>query len=484
MAGARAAAAPRPNILWLMADEFRADTMHCAGHPVVATPNLDRIAREGMRFATCYTVSPVCSPSRASAFSGRYAHVHGVTTNEVPAHNGEIFLPSMLRHYGYHTAISGKLHFVPKRFDFGFDQFWSFTQEGPTPELGYQAFLQRKYGSPAKFPIVPGTCPWPNDPLGRDVGVYKNAPEDFETEWIADRSIEFLRSRKGNAQPWFLYTSFLRPHSPSVLPKKYFDMYDPDKVPVFKLPADAHALREQARGRQKRQRIDDERMERVITAKYFGAIANVDDNVGRMFAELERLGMMDNTLILFSADHGNMLGEKGRWFKGVEYEGSAHIPLLWRGPKGAAENAGRVETKIVENTDLAPTILDYIGAPVPAGMQGRSFLKLARGGDANWKDRCYSHLRSGMVRTAEWKFIANGAEDFELYDMRRDPHEEKNVAGEAGRKALVSDLNGRLTRWLAEKPAPVKIAGMETPAYAFVSEEERKELSRTAPRDQ
>ena len=182
-----------------MADEYRHDVMHCAGHPMVRTPNLDRIAEEGMRFATAYTVSPVCSPSRASAFSGRYAHVHGVTTNQVPAHNGEIFLPSILKHYGYHTAISGKLHFVPRRFDFGFDQFWSFSAEGPTPEIGYNAFLQKKYGSPAKFPIVKGTCPWPDDPLGRDIGVFKHDPQDFETEWIADRSLEYLRSRKGNA---------------------------------------------------------------------------------------------------------------------------------------------------------------------------------------------------------------------------------------------------------------------------------------------
>jgi arylsulfatase A-like enzyme len=486
LAAAQGAGRPRPNILWLMADEYRADCMGCAGHPVVRTPNLDRIAHEGVRFATTYTVSPVCSPSRASAFSGRYAHVHGVTTNQVPAHNGEIFLPSILKHNGYHTAMSGKLHFVPRRFDFGFDQFWSFSAEGPTPETGYNAFLKNKYGSPGKFPIVPGTCPWPDDPLGRDVGVFKHAPEDFETEWIADRALEFLRSRKGNAQPWFLYTSFLRPHSPSVLPKKYFDMYDPEKVPVFKLPPNAHQLREAARNRQKRHVIDDPIMERVMTAKYFGAITNVDDNIGRIFSELERLGMLDNTIILFSADHGNMLGEKARWFKGLEYDGSAKIPLLWRGPKGAPENKGRVETKIIENTDLAPTVLDAVGIPVPEGMQGKSFLKLARGNDPKWKDHGFSQLRSGMVRTPQWKLIDNSMKssgDFELYDMRNDPKEERNLAAELKHKDLVADFAQQLTKWRAGKPAPVKIAGMATPAYAFVSEKERKELLRAAPRD-
>ncbi len=487
LAAAHAAPASRPNILWIMADEYRADAMHCSGNPVVSTPNLDRIAREGVRFSTAYTVSPVCSPSRASAFSGRYATVHGVTTNQVPAKNGEVFLPSILKHYGYHTAISGKLHFVPTRFDFGFDQFWSFSAEGPTPEKGYQAFLKSKYGSPAKFPIVPGTCPWPDDPLGHDVGVFSREPQDFETEWIADHALEYLRSRKGNPQPWFLYTSFLRPHSPSVLPKKYFDMYDPDKVPIFKLPANAHQLRMEASKAQKRHVIEDEHMERVMTAKYFGAVTNVDDNIGRILAELTALGMMDNTIILFSADHGNMLGEKARWFKGSQYDGSSHIPLLWRGPKGAAENTGRVEDKIIENTDLMPTLLEAAGLPIPEGVQGRSFLKLARGADSHWKDRCFSQLHTGMYRTPQWKLIDNSVDlsgGFELYDMRNDPREERNLAGDPKNRELIAEYSRELTKIRADRPAPVKIAGMATPAYAFISDKERKELRESAPGDQ
>jgi arylsulfatase A-like enzyme len=487
LAAAQTLVSPRPNILWLMADEYRADGMRCAGNSVVSTPNLDRIAREGVRFSTTYTVSPVCSPSRASAFSGRYATVHGVTTNQVPANNGEIFLPSILKHYGYHTAISGKLHFVPKRFDFGFDQFWSFTAEGPTPELGYQAFLQKKYGSPAKFPIVPGTCPWPDDPLGHDVGVFRREPQDFETEWIADRALDYLRSRKGNPRPWFLYASFLRPHSPSVLPKKYFDMYDPDKVPIFKLPPNARQMRVAARELQKRHIVDDERMERVITAKYYGAITNVDDNIGRILLELERLGMLDNTIILFSSDHGNMLGEKARWFKGLQYDGSARIPLLWRGPKGASENGGRVEDKIIENIDLMPTVLEAAGIPIPEGVQGRSFLKLARGQDGQWKNRCFSQLHAGMIRTPQWKLIDNSLNlsgELELYDMRNDPREERNVAGEARNRDLIADLRQQLTMYRADKPAPVRIAGMPAPAYATISDEERKNLRDSAPVDQ
>ncbi|MBI4877216.1 MAG: sulfatase-like hydrolase/transferase [Acidobacteria bacterium] len=479
------AAATRPNILFVMVDEMRWDALGAAGHPIVKTPNLDRLARQGMRFANSYTVAPVCSPARATAFTGRYAHVHGVTSNAVPANRGEIYLPSILRHYGYHTAISGKLHFAPHRMSFGFDQFWSFSSEGPTPELGYQEYLRKKHGSPAKWPSVPGTCPWPDDPLGRDVGVFKYPQEDFETEWITDRSVDYLRSRKAApGQPWFLFTSYLKPHSPSVEPRKYFEMYDPRSISVPKLPPNAKAIRAAQRGQSLRHYVDNEEMMRVMSAIYFGSIIHVDHQVGRLLCELDRLGMADNTLVLFTADHGNMLGDHARWFKGIMYEGSSHVPLIWRGPQGARENTGKVENRIVENTDLMPSILETAGLPVPGRVQGRSFLKLAREGDAAWKDRAYAQLRTAMVRTPEWKFIDNSQNlgaDFELYDMRNDPKEQLNLAAEPKHRDLVEHSKRQLTAWRNDKPAPVKIAGLAEPDYARIGEEERSELIRNAP---
>lgn len=448
---------------------MRWDAMSCAGHPVVATPNLDRLAKQGVRFANAYTVAPVCSPARATAFTGRYADVHGVTGNGVPANPGEIFLPSILKHYGYHTAICGKLHYVPIENSFGFDEFRSFAAEGPTPELGYTAYLKKKYGSPAKWPIVPGTCPWPDDILGRDVGVFRHPEEDFETNWLTSRSIEYLRSRARTGQPWFLFTSYLKPHSPSVEPKRWFSRYDPAKIPVPPLPPDAKEIRAAQSGRSKRHYVDDERMMRALASVYYGAISHVDEQVGRLLGELERLGMADNTLVLFTADHGNMLGDRGRWFKGIMYEGSTHVPLLWRGPKGSAENTGRVEGKVVENTDLMPAILEAAGLPVPDGVQGRSFLKLARGGDAGWKDRAFAQLRTAMYRDGRFKLIDNSRDlsgEFELYDLRNDPKEQRNLAGEARHRDFVEHAKEQLTRWRADKPAPVKIAGMATPDYA------------------
>ena len=315
-AGASLAAAPRrPNILFIMVDEMRWDVMGCEKHPVVETPHLDRLAAQGVRFARAYTVSPVCSPARASAFTGRYAHVHGVETNAVPARPGEIFLPSILKHYGYHTAISGKLHYAPRQYSFGFDQFWTFSSEGPTPQLGYGEYLRKKHGSPAKWPIVEGTCPWPDDPLGRDVGLFKYPAEDFETVWITDRSIDYLRARKDSAQPWFLFTSYLKPHSPSVEPEPYFSKYDRANIPMPRLPANAREMRARQTGQSRRHYVDDERMVRVMRSKYYGAVNHVDAQVGRLLGELEPDRSLAGDDALHLVEHGvdraSLLGDAG-----------------------------------------------------------------------------------------------------------------------------------------------------------------------------
>jgi len=149
-------------------------------------------------------------------------------------------------------------------------------------------------------------------------------------------------------------------------------MYDPDSIPVPRLPPNAREMRARQTGQARRHYVDDERMVRVLSALYYGAITHVDEQIGRLLGELEKLGMADDTLILFTADHGNMLGDRGRWFKGVQYEGSVRVPLIWRGPRGASENTGRVIEKVVENTDIMPSILDAVGIPVPEGVQGEA----------------------------------------------------------------------------------------------------------------
>ena len=185
--------------------------------------------------------------------------------------------------------------------------------------------------------------------------------------------------------------------------------------------------------------------------------------------------MADNTLVLFTADHGNMLGEKGRWFKGIQYEGSAHVPLLWRGPQGARGSVGRAVSQVVENTDLLPSILETAGLPAPEGVQGKSFVGLTRGPDPKWKNRAYSQLRAGMLVDGDWKLIDNsldGTGDKELYNLADDPKEDRNLAGDPRQRERGAEYSRLLAQWRAQRPAPVRVAGLATPDYAQAPDEE------------
>jgi arylsulfatase A-like enzyme len=229
--------------------------------------------------------------------------------------------------------------------------------------------------------------------------------------------------------------------------------------------------------------VDDERMMRVMSAIYYASITHIDDQLGRLFGELKQLGMADNTLVLFTADHGNMLGDRGRWFKGIQYDGSARVPLLWKEP-GNATLRGRVVNQVVENVDLLPSILDYAGLPVPERVQGQSFRKLAEGKDSRWKNRCLSQLRSGMLVEGQWKLIDNsldGTGTRELYDLRNDPREERNLAADPKQRDRVEHSMAAIAKWRSDRPAPVTVSGMSMPAYAQIDDSERRKAVSNAP---
>ena len=194
--------------------------------------------------------------------------------------------------------------------------------------------------------------------------------------------------------------------------------------------------------------------------------------------------MADDTIVIFTADHGNMLGDHGRWFKGVMYEGSSHVPMIWRGVKGAKENGGKIAEQPIENLGVMPALLEAAGLPVPEGVQGKSFLKLARGGDPKWKSTVFSQLRDRMWIEGGFKYIESGKSgdgQRELFDMRNDPKEERNLAAEPAHRERVERSRERIKRVQEEKPVPVRIAGMSTPAYAQLDDATRKAAIARAP---
>jgi arylsulfatase A-like enzyme len=473
-----AADTPRPNILFIMVDEMRCDAMSCAGHPIVKTPNLDRLAREGTRFTTAYTCSAVCSPSRYSFFTGRYAHVHGAMTNGVPTREPQLLLPTVLKHYGYETAISGKLHFTPARRDYDFDYFWSFSGEGPGKLQRWPEYLSEKLGA-KKGQLVPGSQPYPKDPLGGDIGKLAYPKEDYQTFWITDRAVDFLKVRKPE-KPFFLFVSYLDPHSPSHLPEPYWSMAAAMKVPAPKISAEvkkerAEVLKASNSKGSARHLIDNEEMAQALTANYYATMSMVDDNVGRLLEQLKTQGLAENTIVVFTADHGNMLGDHGRWFKGVAYEGSSRIPLLMKAPSNSPLasqfNRGKVLNEVVENVDVMPTLMEMTGLQAPAqGIQGKSMVDLVAGTEPAWKNRAFSQIAYTMLRTPQYKLIKNSAKEmrhagggYELYDLLKDPQEEHDLAQDPAFAKTVEKLADELEAWQKDVPPVPTIPGLKIP---------------------
>lgn len=461
---AAAAAERRPNVLFVMVDEMRWNAMGCAGNPIVRTPNLDKLAAEGTRFATAYTVAPICTPSRYSFFTGRYAHVHGATDNQTAPTEPLLLLPSILKHSGYQTAISGKLHFIPANRDYDFESFWSFASEGPGTLQRWPEFLESKTGRASRKLFE--KQPFPDDALGRDLGKLSYPKEYHQTAWITDRAIDFLKGRDGN-RPFFLFVSYLDPHSPSHLTEPYWSMYDAEKMP---LPATFRQEPGKASATAtNRHEVNDPAIVKALTAAYYAKMTRVDDNVGRLMGQLKAAGLDKDTLVVFTADHGNMLGDLNRWFKGAMYEGSTRIPLIIKAPTASAMaerfNRGRVVEPIVENIDVMPTLCEMIGVPLPPqGIQGRSFTGLVADKPVEgWKNRAFAQRTDCMIRTEQYKLIRHGRtrdSGYELYDLKTDPMETKNLASDPACAEVMKKLASELDAWAKDRPAIPVIEGL------------------------
>ena len=488
-------AEPRDNLLFIMTDEMKSDVMGVAGHPMVKTPNLDKLAAQGTYYKTAYTVAPICSPSRRSFFTSRYPHVHGVIDNnkQALANDGEVDLPTLLKHEGYSTAISGKLHFYPEWQDWNFDHFWARSSEGPNHEETYRQYMFAKYGNDA-FKPVKGSVLYPKDPLGHDLGKYQFAKEDFETYWLTDKALTYLtqQQKAQTTKPFFLFLSYNEPHSPYRATEPYASMYDPKAISVPVIPEHAKTERKQAladkiKGKS-RHLIDDEQMMRDLTAQYLGHITNVDDNVGRILDYLDNSGLADNTIVVFSADHGNMLGQHGKWFKGVMHEGSSRIPLIIRAGKNTqyakVMNRGKVVEQIVESIDVMPTLLDMLNIDKPIGMQGQSLLPLTAGKAVNWKNHAFSQRSDYMFRLDNFKLILPAKKgkrgEIELYDLVSDPHEHNNLANEPAHQQRLAQMKNSISEWQANKPAPISVAGLTPPAHLFNSSELRRDHKKSS----
>src|SRR6266542_3142884 len=390
---------PRPNILLITTDQQRYDCVGANGNPLITTPNLDRLATAGARFEQCYIQNPVCMPSRASLLTGRYCQNHGVRKNGAPLDPDQPNMAKALLAAGYHTASIGKIHLIPH---FGRD----YEQPHPSREYGFKTMInsdepgcyrdayirwvEREHPEHldavrAPVPVPPGYempeqykayPPAPAGGRGLLDGRRLDAPAEVShSAWVATESIRFLRERAAGAasgeEPFFLHAGIYAPHPPLFAPEPYDTMYDPATLPLpLRREGELEDKPSHFRGGARRNlEVTDAEWQRA-KAFYYGMVSLADAQIGRILAALDELGLAENTIVVFTSDHGEALGDHYQTGKGpTNYDSIVRVPLIVRGP---GVPAGRRVAGLVEHVDVAPTLLEAAGVESYTGMKGRS----------------------------------------------------------------------------------------------------------------
>jgi arylsulfatase A-like enzyme len=451
------AAASRPNILLLMSDQHRADCLGAAGNPDIYTPNLDRLARGGILFRNAWSSTPTCTPARAALLTGMNPWNHGLLGYGVVAEHYPVEMPRLLHDAGYFTLGMGKMHWHPQRALHGFDQT-ILDESGRIESIDFRSDYRSWFWSEA-----PGANPDRTDIdwNGYDAKPYALPERLHPTAWLGETAVRFLRDYD-KPQPFFLKVSFERPHSPYDPPQRWWDLYDKPLPPAQS--GDWAEKYKPRSGAGPAPWHGDLGPEAVRNARrgYYGAVSFVDEQIGRILETLEQRGMADNTLVLFLADHGDMLGDQHLWRKSYAYDGSARIPMILRWPAGfPAANRGRVLQNPVEIRDILPTVLDAAGIAPPRPLDGASLLKLARKFEADWRpwidlehDVCYdvsNHWNALSDGRRKYIFHAMTGEE-QFFNLETDPHELHNLGGDpetaVWRKRLADFLAVRGPAWV------------------------------------
>ncbi len=434
-----AAAAPTPdpkwNLLIITNDQHRADCLGCYGNPVVQTPNTDRLAAQGVRFDNHFVHAPQCVPSRVSLHTGRYPHVHRVPTNSYVLPDSEQTLAKTLNAQGYRTACVGEMPFAPRAYTGGFQKVLASNPE-------YDRFLAShnlKF-PPAEGPFQAAPVPWTDDL--------------DETAFFASHARDFLKANRAN--PFFLHVNFRRPHHPFNPPAPYDRMYLGAKFPesparageMANKPPQQRAAIENSVGFDLRTMTAAD-LDRV-KAYYYGMISENDKYIGTILDELKASGLDSRTVVVFNADHGEMLGDHGLLFKGsYMYDGVVRTPLIVRAPGKLP--AGAVRSELVEEVDVMPTLLELLGVATPPAAQGQSLV-------ANTKRKAavFSEFPTiKMARTREWKLVHYSKAKFgELYHLTEDPHELYNLWDDAKHASARAEMEGVLFDWFSSTSDP------------------------------
>ncbi|MBI4606377.1 MAG: sulfatase [Planctomycetes bacterium] len=444
--------APRLNVLVILTDDMRWDAMSCAGHPYFKTPHIDRLAAEGVRFVNAFVTTSLCSPSRASLLSGRYAHAHRVLNNFTDYPADLPSYPRRLKEQGYETAYIGK---------------WHMGEQEDRPRPGFDHWMSHR-----------GQGNYFDNELNIDGE--RRTIKGYYTGVVTDHAVAWIRGPR--KRPWLLVLGHKAPHGGPIQPEPRYERFL-DAAPVKK---PATAVPDAGKPEWLRQSLRTwHGVEGPLygikdygkfVRSYLGTIASVDDSVGRIYEALEDTGQLDDTLIVFTSDNGFALGEHGRVDKRTMYEESIRVPLIVRCPR--LVKGPRLVREMVLSVDLAPSILEAGGAPPLEGIHGASWVRLLAGDSgaaAGWrkswhyaydyeKEFPYTPNVRG-VRTEDWKYIryphGDGGQDrhrAELYDLKADPLETRSLIDDPAAAGKLKELQAELERLLqATGAAPDKM---------------------------
>lgn len=455
-----ASAAQRPHIILIMTDQQRSDALGCMGNAAVISPNIDRLAAEGTTFTSAYTSCPSSTPARAGLLTGLSPWHHGLLgygkISEHPRHE----LPAMLAQAGYYTFAIGKNHFHPQRNRHGYSNVLldeSGRVEDQNFVSDYRLWFQ--LNNPGGNPDATGVG-W-NDHLGK---AYVPDARLHPNHWTGEMARTLISHYDNQGKPLFLKISFARPHSPYDPPQKYLDMYDGRDIPA---PAKGDWCGQHAR------QLDPDKAPKdaaygnfgdayAINSRrhYYANITYIDDEIGQIVQALKNRGMYDNSLIIFLSDHGDMMGDHYHWRKTYPYEGSSHVPFIIKWPKQMGMAEGQRVGNVVELRDVMPTFLEAAGADIPADIDGRSVVQLARGNADGWRrfvdmehatcysaDNYWAALTDGKVKYV-WN-MHNGSE--QLFDLVSDPMELHNAAADRKWRRTLAQMRQAMVEHLAER---------------------------------
>lgn len=467
------------NILFVMYDQLRADYISCYGHPSIQTPTMDALSARGVRFSRAYCQSPVCGPSRMSFYTGRYVSSHGATWNNIPMEVGERTIGDYLGEQQMRVAVVGISHFVPDNEGMQrlglthgskLEQFLSHGGFEPW-ENDYQLHpdsspdLDFAYNRYLRSQGYNGRNPWhecansAEGPNGESLSGWfmRNAhlparvkEEHSEVAYLTERARQFIAD--AGDQSWCLHLSYMKPHWPYMAPSPYHRMYgEGDVLPANRRDAEranAHPVVRAFMEHDESQSFFDEAHRRHVIPTYMGLISQADAHLGRLIAFMEQRGLLENTLIVVSSDHGAYLGDHWLGEKELFHEESVRIPMIVFDPRPEADaTRGKTQDHLVEAIDLLPTFIEAIGGtPNDSRLEGRSLLPLIHGCRTDWRaaafsEQDYSFMRARrtlglgptearcyMVRTKRWKYVLFENFEPQMFDLEQDPQEQNDLA--------------------------------------------------------